>query len=53
MVSPFGRQICDATLGAESNYTVVGISATSSGSGVFSGVIYGVITYIVYWILTT
>jgi len=50
---PPGRQIYDAIVGAESNYPVGGISVTSLAIGVFNGVIYGVIIYVVYWILTS
>ena len=50
---PPGRQIYDAIVGAESNYPVGGISGTSLAIGVFNGVIYGVIIYVVYWILTS
>ena len=50
---PPGRQIYDAIVGAESNYPVAGISVTALAIGVFNGVIYGVIIYVVYWMLTS
>jgi hypothetical protein len=50
---PPGRQIYDAIVGAESSYPVGGISVTSLAVGVFNGVIYGFIIYVVFWILTS
>jgi len=50
---PPGRQIYDAIVGAESDYLVGGIPVTSLAIGVFNGVIYGLIVYVVYWILTS
>jgi hypothetical protein len=50
---PPGRQIYDAIVGAESNYPVGGISVTTLAIGVFNGVIYAFIIYVVYWILTS
>jgi hypothetical protein len=50
---PPGRQIYDAIVGAESDYLVSGIPVTALAIGVFNGVIYGVIIYVVYWILTS
>ena len=50
---PPGRQIYNAIVGVESDYLVSGIPVTSLAIGVFNGVIYGVIIYVVYWILTS
>jgi len=50
---PPGRQIYDAVVGAESNYDVSGIPITLLAVGIFNGVIYGIIIYIVFWVLTS
>jgi hypothetical protein len=50
---PPGRQIYDAIVGAESDYLVSGVPVTALAIGVFNGVIYGFIIYVVYWILTS
>ena len=50
---PPGRQIYDAVVGAESNYEVSGIPITSLAVGIFNGVVYGIIIYIVFWVLTS
>ena len=50
---PPGRQIYDAIVGAEAETSVGGISVTSFAVGVFNGVIYGVIIFVVFWILTS
>jgi len=50
---PPGRQIYDAAVGAESDYEVGGTPVTLLAIGIFNGVIYGFIIYIVYWILTS
>ncbi len=50
---PPGRQIYDAIVGAETTETLSGISVTSFAVGVFNGVIYGFIIYVVFWILTS
>ena len=50
---PPGRQIYDAVVGAESDYIVSGIPVTALAVGIFNGVIYGVIIYVVFWILTS
>jgi len=50
---PPGRQIYDAVVGAESDYLVSGIPVTALAIGIFNGVIYGFIIYIVFWILTS
>jgi hypothetical protein len=50
---PPGRQIYNAIVGVDSDYLVSGIPVTSLAIGVFNGVIYGVIIYVVYWILTS
>lgn len=48
---PPGRQIYDAAIGAESDYEVSGIPITPLAIGIFNGVIYGFIIYIVFWLL--
>ena len=50
---PPGRQIYDSVVGAESDYLVGGIPVTALAIGIFNGVIYGVIIYIIYWLLTS
>ena len=50
---PPGRQIYDSVVGAESNYDVSGIPVTLLAIGIFNGVIYGIIIYIVFWVLTS
>ena len=50
---PPGRQIYDAVVGSESDYVVSGVPVTALAIGVFNGVIYGVIIYVVFWILTS
>lgn len=50
---PPGRQIYDAVVGAESDYEVSGTPITLLAIGIFNGVIYGVIIYIVFWLLTS
>jgi len=50
---PPGRQIYDSVVGAESDYLVSGIPVTLLAIGIFNGVIYGVIIYVVFWILTS
>ena len=50
---PPGRQIYDAVVGAESDTVVSGVSVTALAIGVFNGVIYGFIIYIIYWLLTS
>lgn len=45
---PPGRMIYDAVVGAETDYLVLGISATLLIVAVFNGVIYGVIIWLVY-----
>ena len=49
---PPGRQIYDAIVGAESDYVVSGVPITGLAIGIFNGVIYGIIIYVVYWLLT-
>jgi hypothetical protein len=48
---PPGRQIYDAAVGAESDYLVSGIPVTLLAIGIFNGVIWGFIIYIVFWVL--
>ena len=48
---PPGRQIYDAAVGAESDYLVSGVPITALAIGIFNGVIYGFIIYVVYWLL--
>jgi hypothetical protein len=50
---PPGRQIYDGIVGAESDYTVSGIPVTLLAIGIFNGVIYGLIIYIIFWVLTS
>ena len=50
---PPGRQIYDAVVGAESDYVVSGVPVTALAIGIFNGVIYGFIIYIIYWLLTS
>lgn len=50
---PPGRQIYDGVIGAESDYLVSGVPVTALAIGIFNGVIYGAIIYIVYWLLTS
>ena len=50
---PPGRQIYDGIVGAESDYSVGGVPVTLLAIGIFNGVIYGIIIYIVYWLLTS
>ena len=50
---PPGRQIYDAIVGAESDYMVSGVPITALAIGIFNGVFYGIIIYIVYWLLTS
>lgn len=50
---PPGRQIYDAVVGAESSTVVSGVSITALAIGIFNGVIYGFIIYIIYWLLTS
>ncbi|MEM2099021.1 MAG: hypothetical protein QXU99_04660 [Candidatus Bathyarchaeia archaeon] len=50
---PPGRQIYDAIIGAQSDYLVGGIPVTRLAISIFNGVIYGFITYVIYWILTS
>ena len=47
---PPGRSIYDAVVGAQSDYQVLGIPATTLSIAVFNGVVYGVIVYLVYWL---
>ena len=47
---PPGRAIYDAIVGAESDYEVAGIPATTLSIAVFNGVVYGVIVFLVYWL---
>ena len=50
---PPGRQIYDSVVGAESDYAVSGTPVTLLAIGIFNGVIYGVIIFIVFWVLTS
>ena len=50
---PPGRQIYDAVVGAESDYDVNGTPVTLLAIGIFNGVIYGIIIYIIFWVLTS
>jgi hypothetical protein len=50
---PPGRQIYDAAVGAESDYMVAGIPVTALAIGIFNGVIWGFIIYVVYWLLNS
>ncbi len=48
---PPGRQIYDAAIGTESDYFVSGIPVTLLAIGIFNGVIWGLIIYVVFWVL--
>ena len=48
---PPGRQIYDAVVPAESNVEVAGTPITLLAIGIFNGVIYGIIIFIVFWVL--
>ena len=48
---PPGRQIYDAAIGVESDYSISGTPVTLLAIGIFNGVIYGLIIYIVFWVL--
>ena len=50
---PPGRQIYDAAVGTESDFEVSGTPITLLAIGIFNGVVYGVIIYIVFWVLTS
>ncbi len=50
---PPGRQIYDAVVGTESDFDVNGIPVTLLAIGIFNGVIYGIIIYIIFWVLTS
>ncbi len=50
---PPGRQIYDAVVGTESDFDVSGIPVTLLAIGIFNGVIYGIIIYIIFWVLTS
>lgn len=50
---PPGRQIYDSVVGAESDYEVSGTPVTLLAIGIFNGVVYGAIIYIIFWILTS
>ena len=50
---PPGRQIYDSVIGQESDYLVAGVPVTVLAIGIFNGVIYGIIIYVIYWILTS
>jgi hypothetical protein len=50
---PPGRQIYDSVVGVDSDYEVGGAPITLLAIGIFNGVIYGVIIYIIFWILTS
>ena len=45
---PPGRMIYDAVVGAETDYPVLGISATTLIAAIFNGVVYGVIIWLIY-----
>ncbi len=45
---PPGKMIYDAAVGAETDYSVLGISATLLITAVFNGVIYGFIIWLIY-----
>jgi hypothetical protein len=49
---PPAEAIYDAVVGAETDYEVVGISATLLIMAVFNGVIYGVIIWLIYTLTT-
>lgn len=50
---PPGRQIYDAVVGTESDFDVSGTPITLLAIGIFNGVIYGIIIYIIFWVLTS
>lgn len=50
---PPGRQIYDAVVGMESDVEVSGTPITLLAIGIFNGVIYGIIIYIIFWVLTS
>lgn len=50
---PPGRQIYDAVVGTESDFEVSGTPVTLLAIGIFNGVIYGIIIYIIFWVLTS
>ena len=50
---PPGRQIYDSVVGAESDYEVSGTPITLLAIGIFNGAIYGVIIFIIFWVLTS
>lgn len=45
---PPGRIIYDAVIGAETDYSVLGISATVLIIAIFNGIIYGIIIWLIY-----
>ncbi|MGB9135543.1 MAG: hypothetical protein WCC63_08200 [Candidatus Bathyarchaeia archaeon] len=45
---PPGQMICDAAVGAETDYEVLGIPATQLIAAIINGVIYGVIIWLIY-----
>ena len=45
---PPGRIIYDAVVGAETDYLVLGISATLLIVAIFNGIIYGIIIWLIY-----
>ena len=47
---PPGKAIYDAIVGAESDYEVAGIRATTLATAVFNGVVYGIIVFLIYWL---
>jgi len=49
---PPAKAIYDAVIGAETDYEVLGISATLLICAVFNGVIYGVIIWLIFWLAT-
>ena len=48
---PPGGMIYDAVVGARTDYEILGLPATTLILGVFNGVIYGVIIWLVYTIV--
>ena len=48
---PPGRQIYDAVVGVDSDYEVSGTPVTLLAIGIFNGVIWGIIIFIVFWVL--
>ena len=50
---PPGRQIYDAAVGDESDYLVSGVPITALAIGIFNGVVWGFIIYVVFWLLTS